>query len=72
MNITDKTEIRALTTTELDQASGGVVFLTGMAAGAALAGLAAIVTISVTKFGDLPAGTTKEDAASALGMKHLL
>jgi hypothetical protein len=43
-----------------------------MAAGAAMAGLAAIVTISVTKFGDLPAGTTKEDAASALGMKHLL
>jgi len=72
MNTTDKTEIRALTTTELAQASGGVVFLAGMAAGAALAGLAAIVTISVTKFGDLPAGTTKEDAASALGMKHLL
>jgi hypothetical protein len=72
MNITDKIGIRALTPNELDEASGGVVFLAGMAAGAAMAGLAAIVTISVTKFGDLPAGTTKEDAASALGMKHLL
>lgn len=44
MNITGKTEIRALSLTELDHVSGGVVF-----ASALTAGLAAVVTIAKPK-----------------------
>ena len=65
-------DLRPLSTAELDDISGGVAFLAGMFTGACVAGLAAVITISIVNFGDLPPGKTKEDAARALGVPHLL
>jgi hypothetical protein len=56
-----KSEFRPLSAAELDDVSGGVAFLAGMFTGAC-----------VVNFGDLPPGKTKEDAARALGVPHLL
>lgn len=72
MTTSCKSELRPLSAAELDDVSGGVAFLAGMFTGACMAGLAAVITISVVNFGDLPPGKTKEDAARALGIPHLL
>jgi lactobin A/cerein 7B family class IIb bacteriocin len=59
--------MRSLTDAELDHVSGGVVPL-AVAAAAAVGGLAMIAI----GWSEIPFGATKQDAAAALGVSHLL
>jgi lactobin A/cerein 7B family class IIb bacteriocin len=59
--------MRSLTDAELDDVSGGVIPLP-VAAAAAIGGLAMIAI----GWSEIPFGATKQDAAAALGVSHLL
>jgi hypothetical protein len=59
--------IRSLTDIELDDVSGGVL----LAAAGAVVAIAGWTAIAIG-WSDLPVGATKQDAAAALGVSHLL